>query len=462
MSRWFGQRMVLVLVLIASCNQVTEGQVAENSTKYLEAALKAENWLSSVKRFNDKGHVFWPVCPDDSEEFSFDLYHGNSGVIGFYLSLFEVTKSPEFLHQATAGADHLAEWIEQLDPRKEPLGLYTGVAGYGQTMIRLWRTTNKERYKRAALKCVDYIESEAKSKASYDNESCHFNSVTDVIAGSAGICQFLLNAYEAFESQAAFNLAIRCGDGLIADGISSFSVDKTEMLHWRMTDRLEVNYPNFSHGTAGVCHALIGLDQVIKQVSVENHTEYNDRFIVAASKGGEYLKSIATIEENQCLILHHTPDGERLFYLGWCHGPPGSSSMLIRLGERTQNNEFTKLGFMGAAAIMKSELYKNRTTGFWNNVGQCCGTSGVAKFLSQMFRKTQDQAYLMECRRLTEDLLARATEVKLPNETTGLKWMQAEHRVRPDELKAQTGWMQGSAGIGQWLLDMHELEIRYP
>jgi hypothetical protein len=34
----------------------------------------------------------------------------------------------------------------------------------------------------------------------------------------------------------------------------------------------------------------------------------------------------------------------------------------------------------------------------------------------------------------------------------GLRWVQAEHRVRPELLVAQTGYMQGAAGIGMWLL----------
>ncbi len=31
-------------------------------------------------------------------------------------------------------------------------------------------------------------------------------------------------------------------------------------------------------------------------------------------------------------------------------------------------------------------------------------------------------------------------------------WVQAEHRTRPDYLFAQTGYMQGAAGIGTFLL----------
>jgi hypothetical protein len=33
-----------------------------------------------------------------------------------------------------------------------------------------------------------------------------------------------------------------------------------------------------------------------------------------------------------------------------------------------------------------------------------------------------------------------------------MSWVQAEHRTRPDLLFAQTGYMQGAAGIGTFFL----------
>ena len=33
-------------------------------------------------------------------------------------------------------------------------------------------------------------------------------------------------------------------------------------------------------------------------------------------------------------------------------------------------------------------------------------------------------------------------------------WLQAEHRERPDFVEAQTGYMQGAAGIGSFLLHL--------
>ena len=41
--------------------------------------------------------------------------------------------------------------------------------------------------------------------------------------------------------------------------------------------------------------------------------------------------------------------------------------------------------------------------------------------------------------------------------TGGLKWIQAEHRLHPDRLTAQTGLMQGAAGVGLTLLRLDAL-----
>ena len=43
-------------------------------------------------------------------------------------------------------------------------------------------------------------------------------------------------------------------------------------------------------------------------------------------------------------------------------------------------------------------------------------------------------------------------------EGKGLKWIQAEHRIRPELLVAQTGLMQGAAGVGLFLLRLDAAE----
>jgi hypothetical protein len=45
-------------------------------------------------------------------------------------------------------------------------------------------------------------------------------------------------------------------------------------------------------------------------------------------------------------------------------------------------------------------------------------------------------------------------------EDGGMKWVQAEHRTRPELLIAQTGLMQGASGIGLFLLHLDAFEQR--
>ena len=48
---------------------------------------------------------------------------------------------------------------------------------------------------------------------------------------------------------------------------------------------------------------------------------------------------------------------------------------------------------------------------------------------------------------MTRQLLAHGTA-----DGNGMKWVQAENRVSPEDVTAQTGLMQGASGIGLWLL----------
>jgi rhamnogalacturonyl hydrolase YesR len=71
----------------------------------------------------------------------------------------------------------------------------------------------------------------------------------------------------------------------------------------------------------------------------------------------------------------------------------------------------------------------------------------VGEFFLDLYRALGDAAYLEFSKRVASRLLAKATV-----EEGRMFWVQAEHRTRPDFLFAQTGYMQGAAGIGTFLL----------
>jgi hypothetical protein len=77
----------------------------------------------------------------------------------------------------------------------------------------------------------------------------------------------------------------------------------------------------------------------------------------------------------------------------------------------------------------------------------------VAEFFLDLHEVTREPKYLAFSRELTRDLLRRATA-----DEKGTRWVQAEHRVKPELLQAQTGYMQGAAGVGMWLLRLDRFE----
>ena len=81
------------------------------------------------------------------------------------------------------------------------------------------------------------------------------------------------------------------------------------------------------------------------------------------------------------------------------------------------------------------------------------GHVGVAEFLLALHKIDSGAGYLDFTRRITTDLIGRATET-----ASGTSWVQAEHRTRPELLGAQTGYMQGAAGIGTYLLHLDGVE----
>lgn len=236
------------------------------------------------------------------------------------------------------------------------------------------------------------------------------------------------------------SLAFRVGERLTEQAEDTGNGSK-----WAMNASAPLRYPNFSHGTAGVCYFLTRLFEETAE----------PRFLGAAVEGGQYLASLAG---SSGLVFHHEPGGEELFYLGWCHGPAGTSLLFEQLEKLTGNGSWGATVRRSTRSIMASGIPQRQLPGFWNNVGHCCGSAGMGEFFLRLYQQGGGDAYLEFCEGITADIYDRADP-----ETEGLKWVEAEHRVQPDFLQAQTGFAQGASGIGLWLLHLDgELQGRQP
>jgi lantibiotic modifying enzyme len=402
----------------------------------LADAREIARWLTSSGRDVAGGRV-WPVDPKKPEEVAAHLYAGTSGVVLFFLEAYRLTGDAAYLDEARAGADYLLSRLDETFESEGP-GLYTGIAGVGFVLDRVQAVTGEEKYLEGVLRAVELLKGAARAKG----KGVEWNDVTDVISGSAGIGLFLLHVERELGLPQARELAVASGDRLL-----ELAIPAETGLKWAMSPDFARLMPNFSHGTAGVAYYLATLHQATGE----------KRFLDAAVGGAEYLKSIAEVTDNACLVFHHEPEGKDLFYLGWCHGPAGTARLFYRLFEITGDPGWMKWVRMSARGVLDSGIPEKRTPGFWNNVSQCCGSAGVAEFFLSLHQVTKEREYLDFARRLTEDALRRGTR-----DASGLRFVQAENRTEPELLQAQTGYMQGAAGLGLWLLRLHAFEKGEP
>ncbi len=390
---------------------------------YRDAAVRAARWISLSSRAGEPGRV-WPSDPREPQSVSHTLYAGVPGVVVFFAEAFRQTESKEFLKNGCAGADYLLRVVAG----EMECGLYEGLAGIGFALGQAWKVSRQERYRQGLERCLALIRQRAVAKG----EGVEWSDVTDVISGGAGTGLFLLWAAREVNDPSLVDLAARAGRRLLALGRP-----ERGGLKWAMNPDDARLMPNFSHGTAGVAYFLSELYRATKR----------REFLEGGLAGGRYLQAIARSDNGGCLIFHHEPDGQDLYYLGWCHGPAGTARLFYSLFLASGDRAWLEWLKRSARSLLASGIPQKETPGFWNNVGICCGTAGVAWFLLDCYRVLGDPVCLRFAEQLSANLLSRATV-----EGKGLKWVQAEHRVRPELLLAQTGLMQGAAGIGLWLL----------
>jgi len=393
----------------------------------LETAIEAARWIAASRIVTDHG-VLWPANPADARTAGSDLYHGSSGVILFLLELYHSTGNEDHLIEASAASDYVAHAVDAGDAL--PAGLYTGLAGMGVALTETYRFGGETKHRDAAVRCFSRLRRDARQRGN----GVSWDEITDIIGGSAGVGLALLYAGESLGLDWPVELSVAAGQRLTELG----RADRGG-LKWPMSPDYERLMPNFAHGTAGVGYFLATL-----------YEKTGEReFLDAAVAGGRYLKSIADSADDGCLVFHHEPGGEDLYYLSWCHGPAGTARFFYRLAVATDDDNWMTWVHRCAHALVSIGIPERRTPGFWNNVSQCCGDAGVGEFSLALLRLTGDPAYWRLADAIVRSLGERAT-----TDAGGTRWVQAEHRTRPELLVAQTGLMQGAAGVCSFLLHM--------
>lgn len=425
---WTRREALGALAAAATPWPIRRFEVPCSTDPYEDCAKDAVRWIQSHGVITGAGKT-WPGTPGQKASIAFDLYSGTAGIVVLLAEASRRWSSPTMAEDARLGGKEMLSWARpMLDQRF--LGFYTGLSGC------IWALD-------AAGRLGDVRDPGWPTDAAADLPLAYATDISqkggpipanDVISGLAGIGLAFLEKPLTKEPVLFEGAAAGIGDVL-----NERAIPEGPGLRWAMEQGNERNLPNFSHGTAGVAFFLAKLYSVTKQ----------KQFLEAAVKGATYLQSVAQTDGEGCLIFHSMPDGQNRYYLSWCHGPAGTSQTFWQLYKATGESKWKDWALRGAKSLLDAGVPEKRSEGYWNNEGLCCGTAGIGRFFLDAYRRTGEGKYFEAAERCAKTILAKAVR-----DERGARWIHAEHRVKPEEVVAQTGWMQGAAGIAAFLLEM--------
>lgn len=417
-------------------------------TGYGQAAREALNFIES-----QRAGAVWRTNDHPKARPAHSLYHGAGGVILLLLELHAQSGDAQLMEKALAAGDEI---LTQL-PIFEGLSANasTGWGGYVFVLGELARASGEARYRDGAAFCLQKIRQLAVPLGGGVGwvEPAPFADITgfaeereiyDQSVGAAGLVLTLLYAAREGLDEGAQALAIAAAERLL-----EVAEPTPDGLRWQMMADMPFQFtaPNFAHGGAGVGYALLQLHRATGEA----------RYLDAAIAAARYAMSRSHPVGSGRLVCHNEDTRTPIFYLGACHGPAGTGRLLLELHAVTGEADWADALAQLLAGVEGAGAPEARSAGFWNNHGQCCGDAGVGEFALLLARRTGDEAYLELARRCAAVIL-EASELDGDRRL----WRQAEHRDRPDFIQAQTGYMQGAAGIASFLQHLAGVEAGRP
>jgi lantibiotic modifying enzyme len=401
------------------------------------AARAALRWVTDAGVAVDGG-MTWPHSRAPGAPLTDDLYFGTAGILAALaearlsgLTEFDdharmaAARLRQLAQRAAAGGRDAGACAPELEPELDvpDLSLYTGLSGVAAA-LHAWALVSADDAADAGAQALAHT---IAARAVTERRQLRWH---DLMSGKAGVMLVLVTIDDAGAGPAVSDLA----DQLLAD---AEWIDG--MPDWYPRRDLRVFQPNFSHGLAGIGYAFAAAGDAL------GRPDLLDIAILAARR----LIQLGTQPDGTLAVPHSIPlaDPRAPVSYGWCHGATGTLRLFVLLDRAQPGGGWARYAQAARRAVRSSGLPARLYPGFWDNLGQCCGTAGVGEMALDRYQQTGDKEWLAWAETLAVDVLNRGI-----NDGSGVHWSHTEHRADPPEVEPAVGFMQGTAGIASWLL----------
>ncbi len=334
------------------------------------------SWITSALLPGTRRFRLMPMSPD--------LHDGLSGVALFLAALTAVRPTPEVsdllhgvLHSIESGLR--VRMRMSGPPALETIGITSGLPSVVHALVSIASMTGATEPLALALSTAALV----------DEATIRRDTHWDIIAGAAGCILSMLALHRATGDPGALARAVACGDHLLAHAVDAPGGG----LGW--PDASGVLLGGYSHGTAGIAHALLRLSEAAG----------DDRWVDAAQRALRHDRSLFNGRLENWLDLRRFPgvdsDTPRAM-TAWCHGASGIGMGRIALPRRFRDEATEDDIARALAATLRHPVAGSDHL--------CCGTMGRIELLLLAARDRGDAALEVEARRRAAIVLRRAAQ----------------------------------------------------
>lgn len=301
----------------------------------------------------------WKSFSPSSETWkeNYSIYHGCSGILLFYLELYEVTRETRYLTIVKKGLEEVITCIANRND--QDYSLYFGQSGVLFLIARYSELLGTDRYEQEAARLATSIAQASQKRMP-----------NELLQGRAGMIVALHMATQCFENDVfrlPLELCVKCFLADLKPGLEGLYLDENPNSYHPLT--------GLAHGNSGIALALCNLSSTYQPEAIEwiiENLQANESLAFSFSEQNWRDHRAFVVPEQLAQALRayakHEPfQSVSRFSDAWCHGSPGIILSHLAFDKITNRDTTSAL----IDRYLTTTILDNSS-----NDSLCCGLSG--------------------------------------------------------------------------------------